>query len=167
MISDELRNHLAMRRAGTAIAIAMRDQQGDAEDETPIDPVAAAATISKAAKPALSVVTKSEHESNMAWLSKSMSNTKEQIWTQIQAAAAKDPATNGLGLTVEQAEAKFLSTPAGNKLYEAWTKAPWDAGTVRKAEEAGAPRGTSQVRRSAADQATLAQMGRDAEASIK
>jgi len=101
-------------------------------------------------------------ESKPAWVVKSMS-TKESIWTQIQDAAAKDPATNGMGITAEQAQAKFLGTPAGNKLYEAWTKAPWDAGgSVRKSEDAGAPRGTSHVRRSAADQATLDQMGIDA-----
>jgi hypothetical protein len=111
------------------------------------------------ANPALSI---RKDESNPAWVEKSMS-TKEAIWSQIQEAAAKDPATNGMGITVEQAISKFLSTPAGSKLYDAWVKAPWDAGgPVQKAENSGAPRGSSQVRRSAADEATLTQMGIDA-----
>lgn len=57
---------------------------------------------------------------------KGMSNTKEDIWAEIQRQAleaSKVPTADAAG--VQQAVAEFLSTTAGGKLYDAWVKAPW------------------------------------------
>jgi cytochrome c556 len=182
--SPELLQHLALRRAISEQATSMMDEaefaagwnsdlgQQTVSKSEPDDAEALAAAVALIAKAANPTLSGSPAESKPAWLVKSMSNTKEAIWTQIQDAAAKDPATSGLGKTVEQAISAFLGTPAGSKLYEAWTKAPWDASAgsqfdVQKSENPGAPRGSSKVTRSAADEATLIQMGIEAEASLK
>lgn len=183
--SAELLRHVALRRAASNMARVI--MEGEYEDDATVDgstdqaAVAAAKELAvatsktaQAANPQLAGVTKEEAISTSEFLrlykaerGTNMSDTKESVWALVLAHGAADHTTDSMGVTADQAVATFLGTPEGNKLMERWKKAPWDAGGQVRKEETGAPRGSSTIHRSAADEAELQRLGNEAAATIK
>lgn len=162
--SPELLRHVALRRAASAMASAIMDDQYDAQDDAKGTDAAtlesvrqqsiATSKAAQSANPALAGISKSEAESKPAWVEKNMSDTKpatkEAAWQLLQVMAVESAPKDG-SESVEQGIARVLNTPLGSALYTSWKVLPWSESghttSVVKAEDPGSIRAAVAVQR--------------------